>query len=439
MVMLCGTLIGTRRHALTKARDLRAASAGGVCTPNLHLVASRVPALAAGGLVLLSTACSDDVTGPAVHPLFEPSASARWNQVARDLVSKYGTDPPMASRVYALLSVAQDRAVALTLRTTGRHLGYHAAAISASTAILAYAYPQEASVLDSLARSDRANPLWALDTRASATSGDSLGHAVAQQLMAERNTDGWDAVWTGSIPTGPGKWFSSANPPQPPLRPLWGTVRPWVMSRGDQFRPEPPPTFGSPEFESALTEVRRFSDTRTERQLEIAEYWADGVGTYTPPGHWNQIAADLATGYNLSERDAAHVLAVVNMAMMDAGIAVWDSKYAYWCLRPSQADPAITLPIALPNFPSYVSGHAGFSGAASEVLGYFFPREQRRLRDQAEEAAMSRVYGGIHFRFDSEVGLRMGRAVAALAIEIERANGGRMLPSRNARPSTSSY
>jgi membrane-associated phospholipid phosphatase len=123
-------------------------------------------------------------------------------------------------------------------------------------------------------------------------------------------------------------------------------------------------------------------------------------------------------------------LALVNVAMMDAGIAAWDAKYTYWSIRPSEADPAITTPIGLPNFPSYVSGHAAFSGAAAEVLGYAFPAERAQLTAQADEAAMSRLYAGIHYRFDSEVGLRVGRAVGALAVAQEQARGGRAFALR---------
>jgi membrane-associated phospholipid phosphatase len=188
------------------------------------------------------------------------------------------------------------------------------------------------------------------------------------------------------------------------------------MSRGDQFRPDPPPSFGSRDFLKALAEVRSISDSRTAEQIRIAEFWADGAGTVTPPGHWNQIAADLIARYHLSERRAAEVLALMNMALMDAGIACWDAKYTYWLLRPSQADHQITTPVGLPNFPSYVSGHATFSGAASEVLAAMFPAERQHLRAMAEEAAMSRLYAGIHYRFDNEMGLRVGRSIAALAL-----------------------
>ncbi|HEX9755291.1 MAG TPA: vanadium-dependent haloperoxidase [Gemmatimonadales bacterium] len=381
-------------------------------------------AIPATGILLSVAACSDG-TGPTEHPLFEPTASARWNAIARDLVIKYRTDPPMASRFYALVSVGQDRAVtaALGFVGAGPRVLDHAAAVGASAAVLTYAYPSEAALIDSLARADLGNPLWSADPLVNVAAGDSVGRAIAAELIAERSTDGSGAVWTGTIPTGPGMWFSSLVPPQPPLRPLWGTVRPWLMAHGDQFRPESPPAFGSSGFQAALAEVRQYSDSRTQRELDIATHWGDGAGTYTPPGHWNRIAADLVIWYNLTERDVARVLAVLNRAMMDAGIAVWDAKYTYWLLRPSQAEPAITTPVGLPNFPSYVSGHSGFSGAASEVLGYFFPEERARLREQAEEAAMSRLYGGIHFRFDNEVGLRMGRAVGAIVIDHERSRG----------------
>ncbi len=113
------------------------------------------------------------------------------------------------------------------------------------------------------------------------------------------------------------------------------------------------------------------------------------------------------------------MLAVTNAATMDAGIAVWDAKYAYWLIRPSRADPAITTPVGLPNFPSYVSGHAGFSGAAADVLAHFFPAEAAALRARAEEAAMSRLYGGIHYRFDNEAGMELGRRIARLALSMD--------------------
>jgi membrane-associated phospholipid phosphatase len=180
---------------------------------------------------------------------------------------------------------------------------------------------------------------------------------------------------------------------------------------------------GSEAFAAALAETRRFGEERTPEQLRIAEHWADGPGTATPPGRWNEIARRLIAKKGLSGLDGARVLAYLNMAMHDACVGAWDTKYAYWLIRPSQADDAIATPVGLPNFPAYVSGHAAFSGAAAEVLAAFFPADKRELRAMAEEAALSRVYGGIHYRFDGDDGLALGRDVATAVIERMRADG----------------
>ncbi len=122
--------------------------------------------------------------------------------------------------------------------------------------------------------------------------------------------------------------------------------------------------------------------------------------------------------YEISEREATRALALLNMALMDAGIACWDAKYEYWVMRPWQADPGITVPLMKPNFPAYVSGHATFSGAASEFLGAMFPADAADIRAMAEEAALSRLYGGIHYRFDNENGLELGRRIGQLAVAL---------------------
>jgi hypothetical protein len=105
---------------------------------------------------------------------------------------------------------------------------------------------------------------------------------------------------------------------------------------------------------------------------------------------------------------------------MDGLIACADAKFTYWLLRPSQADPAISLAIGLPNFPSYPSNHACFSGAAAYVLGALFPGDEQRLAGMAYDAGVSRVLGGIHYRFDSDVGLQIARDVTRLALDMDR-------------------
>jgi len=373
-------------------------------------------------------------------------ASVRWNEIARDLVAKHRTVPPMAARLYALLSVAQyDALVAawnnkyfhnrpapetvasslnplVVIHADPVYPSEHATVAAACAAVLAYYYPDEVEFLESKVTEHTESRLWAgVNFRSDITTGDSLGREVAQIVIEYAQTDSSDAKWTGTVPAGEGVWFSAAN--EEPLLPLWGQVKPWLMTSGDQFRSEPPPANGSPEFQADLAEVKQISDARTQEQARIAALWADGLGSYTPPGRWNKIAADLILKYELNEIRAARAFALMNMAMMDAGIACWDTKYYYLLIRPSQVDPSITTPVGLPNFPAYTSGHSAFSGAGAEALGYLFPDDKESLWDLAEEASLSRIYGGIHYRFDGDGGLAQGQAVAQLAIERGRSDG----------------
>jgi membrane-associated phospholipid phosphatase len=387
-------------------------------------------------LTLAVAACSDaTITAPPSAADAVSAASGRaarlasvgWNARTRALVVEHRTDPPMASRIYALLSVSQYEAsrASAARALAGRGHGASpslpsegAAIAAASAAALADAYPGQAAALDRDLRSDREAMIASGESAPAIDAGMEIGRQAAARTLARIRTDGAEDPWQGIAPAGEGTWFSSTG--TPPLRPLWGEVRPWLMRAGNQFRPAPPPAFGSAEYREALAEVRRISDTRTTEQLRIARFWADGAGTATPPGHWNEIAEELIARYALNERRATRVLAMLNMALMDAGISCWDAKFTYWLIRPSQADAAITTPVGLPNFPSYTSGHATFSGAASTVLAHEFPAEARRLHAMAEEAALSRLYGGIHYGFDNEQGLAAGRAIGALAIERAR-------------------
>lgn len=246
-----------------------------------------------------------------------------------------------------------------------------------------------------------------------------IGRRIGAKAVELARSDRFNTPWTGTVPTGPGIWYSSTDPPTPPVLPLLGQVQPFFMGGGAQFRPVPPPAFGSTAFNEAVAEVRRVADTRTARQDSIAKFWALGTGTLIA-GFWNSTAADLIERNRLDEREAAHALALMNTAAMDGLIACADAKYTYWLLRPTRADPAISLAIGLPNFPSYPSNHACFSGAAAYVLGALFPGEEQRLAGMAYDAAISRVFGGIHYRFDGDVGLQIGRSVTELALGADR-------------------
>jgi len=366
----------------------------------------------------------------------------RWNEIARSLVVKNNTSPPMASRVYALLSVAQydalvaawnnkytynrssphelDPSIQPAVQTTS-DLAYpsdHAAVAGASAAVLSYLYPNETAWLSKQAAADEESRLAAgVSFRSDITAGDSLGRTVAQDVINRAKNDGSNAQWNGTVPTGPGKWASTASPAQLPLMPNWGNVTPWLLNSSDVIMPLSPPAFGSAQFNASLQEVKQIANNRTAEQLQIAQFWDDGAGTSTPPGHWNQIACDLIESYHLNELRSARALALMNTASMDAGICCWKAKYDYWYLRPIQADRTIKTVFPTPNFPSYTSGHSDFSAAAGGVLSYIFPKEKSELQAKVQQASLSRLYAGIHYRFDCDQGVKVGGEVAQRAIQ----------------------
>lgn len=366
--------------------------------------ASTLP-FSAAALVLL--ACGDgplvtDVAATSSTKSNEtalPNAAVYWHSVARSLVIKTASSALVAARTYALMGVAQHNAAA-----TVNDQGVHAAISGASLVTLTYLFPAEQQALDSLFQQFLAG---------ASQEGANVGRSVGAQVVAYAQTDRFSAPWTGSVPTGPGIWFSST----PPVGATLGQAKTYFVTSGSQFRPVPHPAFGSAAFQDALAEVRRFSDTRTQEQDSIAKYWALPNGTFTPLGWWNQEAGRLIIQYKLTERRSAHLFALQQMVAYDALVSSHEAKYTYWLLRPTMADPAITLSIGLPNFPSYPSNHAAISAGMAAILGMEFISEKTRLAQLADEAMLSRVYGGIHYRFDGTAGLLLGRRVAEWARE----------------------
>jgi hypothetical protein len=377
------------------------------------------------------SSCADSSTAPMpqrVSPtaagadavkFWEAGASVYWNALLRDLIAGKSTKPnqQVTIRAFTYLSLAQYNAVVAAEdgKQGGVRPSMRGAVAGASAVVLEYIFPADAAAFEAAVQAQRTAPRYPGEVKTDFAAGEAIGREIGAAVVASAKTDGFNAPWTGTVPTGPGLWFSSAVPPAPPLLPMLGQMRPFFMTSGDQFRPEAPPAFGSPAFLAALAEIRNFSDTRTAEQLAIARYWAGTTGSLVG-GFWNAEIADLVVSHHLNERRAAHVFALVNMAAMDANIACHDAKYTYWLIRPSQADPAITTPIGLPNHPSYLSNHACVSGAVAYVLGALFPDQAARLAAMADEAAESRLYAGIHYRFDKDAGLLVARQVADLAL-----------------------
>jgi membrane-associated phospholipid phosphatase len=338
------------------------------------------------------------------------SAVTPWIELELDAIAAHRTNPPRASRALSHLSAA------MYLAALPGGQGQTDAVAGAASTVLAHFHPDEATDIDALA-----DQLADVEGKAFAA-----GRLAGRLIIARAQSDGGDPVWTGTPPAGPGHWVPT--PPgyvYPPLEPLAGTWQTWNLRSGAQFRPGPPPAYGSPKFLAETREAYEVSRSLTAEQRRIADFWADGPGTVTPPGHWNVIALDLLENAGWSTVRQARLFATLNTAQADAFIACWDAKYTYWSLRPITAirrliDPDWSSDIVTPPFPSYVSGHSTTSGAASTVLGAFFPDRAGELRAMAEEAAISRLYGGIHFRSDNEAGLMLGRRVGAVALEVYR-------------------
>ncbi|WP_134704802.1 vanadium-dependent haloperoxidase [Ammoniphilus sp. YIM 78166] len=172
-----------------------------------------------------------------------------------------------------------------------------------------------------------------------------------------------------------------------------------------------------------LPAVQRMLKHKTERTERIAKYW--GLGP--PTKQWTPIIERLIDTYGVTPPRAARILAAMQAGINDAFLITWALKYRWDVARPDQLDRSLKTIIPTPKFPGYPSGHSVISGTAQVVLSYFFPAESKRLRNLAEEAALSRLYAGIHFPVDSREGLRLGRQIGRIivkALKNEKDNGG---------------
>ena len=368
-------------------------------------------------IVITAAACGQaavDQTAPTANST-DVSTSVRWNRRAVALVvarQPASNGQAAVSRILTYVSLAQYRAaVAAQASREARRPSVTAAIGAASTVVLNSFFPLDIASTEAQLNGDLAIPPWPNAPVEDAQAGEALGRTIGTAVVAQAAGDNYLALAPSAPPTGPGRWTSSTAA----VRSLYGT-RAFFLTSPDQLRPPAPPAFGSTAFTDALAEVRKIADTRTAEQTLIATNWNTSSGTFTA-GALNFIADDLIQERRVSELDAARILATANAAAFDAQIACWDAKFTFWFIRPSQADAGITMPIALPNHPSYPSGHSCMSAAMLGVLADAFPTERTRLDAMVQEAGMSRVYGGIHYRFDIDAGREIGRAAAALALK----------------------
>src|SRR5213080_2992846 len=289
------------------------------------------------------------------------------------------------------------------------------AVAGASAVVLTYLFPSQAQALEAMVNGQANTSPGGVHPAFGR--GAAIGRAIGGEIVARARTDGFTNAFTGTIPTGSGLWISNTTPATIAGGQLPG-VTPWFLSSANQFRPAPPPAFGSTAFTAALAEIRQISDTRTADQVQSATFWAQNAGTPTTAAYWIHIATDGINEHALSEREATHLYALLSATMFDAQIGCWDAKETYWFIRPWQADPLITVVAAVgkPNHPAYPSGHSCLSASGADVLSTFFPEQRDDLAAKVTQAGLSRMYAGIHYRFDIEAGQALGRSVAAYAI-----------------------
>jgi membrane-associated phospholipid phosphatase len=228
----------------------------------------------------------------------------------------------------------------------------------------------------------------------------------------------------------PANW-EPINPNDAANEPYWGTLRPFVVQNANTFFNIPHPQFStnSGGFYQDAMELVQISQNLTPEQKRIANFWNDKIRTGTPSGHWVSIMSQIARILNLKLDRVAQMYALMGPTMADGFIVCWNAKYRYNILRPQSyirdyINPNWNPFLITPSFPAYPSGHSSLSGACAEVMTYLFgdvpftdythqqigyqPRSFKTFNEVAEEAAFSRLYGGIHYRFDSENGLEGG-------------------------------
>jgi hypothetical protein len=276
--------------------------------------------------------------------------------------------------------------------------------------------------------------------------GVAWGNSVADQILGWRATDNSETPIQLPASTGPGAWVPTPPAFAPYLLPQWGGVTPFAMLTNVMCYPAGPPALASEAYAADYNQVKAYGASvnsfRTPEQDLMALFWADGAGTETPAGHWNHIAQDVAAVMGNTVEENARLFALLNIAMADAAICAWDAKYLFDYWRPitairngdqdgnpaTDADPTWTPFISTPPFPEYVSGHSTFSAAAARILARFYGTDRisfttgsdfltgvlhrfTSFSEAATEAALSRLYGGIHFMSAIQDGLTSGSEI----------------------------
>jgi membrane-associated phospholipid phosphatase len=379
-----------------------------------------MPLLGGIAFAALLVACQDSgrVTAPAGGVLapdqaarsavkfWDANATADWNERATSLEGRRPAAPVF--RLYVYLSLAQLRA-AEDAQAIRPHPPTSAAIAAASAVILTKFFPADVAEIDAALAEQAASEPWPGAKHQDFAAGEAIGRAAAARVLAYSLGDRVGLANPGAAPTTPGSWTGTS-----PVRGGY-KARPFYLTSDDELRPPPPPAFGSAAYNEALAEVLQIALTRTPEQVAIAQYWAANQSAAIDAA-MNNMAVELIRTHRRGEVESARIMFLMSSAAFDAAIGCYNAKFDYWYIRPRQAEARIVTVFNAPNHPSYPSGHSCHSGASTGVLAAVFPSERERLAKMAEEASLSRLYAGIHYRFDMVAGLALGRAAAAKAM-----------------------
>jgi hypothetical protein len=401
---------------------------------------------------------------------FPSDVASVWFDTLYDVIKSEVTAPPLASRIYSISAIALYEAVlpgtlhnrSLVGQLNGlaavplpkKHGEYHwpTVANAALARTIRSIFPslkrENLEAINALEQSF-AGQFHAEVKRKSYERSVAQGRAVARAILKWAATDGFsiynDCPYVPLLV--PGVWKPTPPLFNPnPLQPCWGMIRPMVLASGEECPPSGHPSFSTDpasEFYAAGQEVYQVGMGLTDEQKTIADYWSDGAGaTGTPPGHWIAIVGQISRNNGLSLMASAEAFARVGIAVHDAFIGCWYTKYVYNLQRPvtyinEHINPAWMSYITTPGFPSYHSGHSTQSGAVATVLTDMFgvmsftdtthtdhrleppqgPRTFDSFDEAAAEAAVSRLYGGIHYSFDNDHGLASGQCIGDIIRE----------------------
>jgi hypothetical protein len=429
-------------------------------------------ALAAGAAAVLPGRAAAAPVGAGTAGGHVADAALSWMQTTYDLVLRENLSPPAAARTYAYTAVAMYEAAAAGMPTR-RSLGGQLSGLTVAARPRATRIDWPASVVSSAAAVLRqVLPFAAPTTRATldAAEADALvrrraagvparelalsvehGRAVAQHLGTWMAGDGHAGVGRAYTPPvgDPSYWESTPPNYRPAIEPYWAEVRPLVLRRADEVAPEPPVPFstepGSAFHRQAMATYEQ-SKANTDEQRAIARFWTDNPGSFTPPpgtptglpaGHWMMIGTQALALRGVRLDQAVETLALTGIALHDAFLNCWTWKYRFHVLRPvtyvnRYIDPTWATYINSPQFPEHTSGHSVASPAAAAVLtaqlGTFAftdrshdvrghqPRTFTSFAHAAQEAAQSRIYGGIHYPHAIAAGFSQGEQVGALVL-----------------------